>query len=235
MTENVMHSSSQPRWGTNPIVVSIAHEVLRACRPDNLAAIEVDPFSEDEFNQTIRAERVLDGTKGRDGFADRWIATDLCPRADHILAGYPMSQAPSHGPEGNHTALVNPPGSEDGLNVKRAWKLLDTYHGIEWVDSAVWVSFSLNSLQTLQGESIRHPLDPAFTGCRCVPSSRVPFVAHSSQPKTKVDKNGREVEVVDAPSHPMWFMLLPHWAPSVNAEQREIFRRLCAARGWAVF
>jgi hypothetical protein len=77
-------------------------------------------------------------------------------------------------------------------------------------------------------------LSPNFEGCRSVPDHRLGFVAHSTRPKTKVDRHGDTVEVDDAPSHPSFCVLLPSRAEGVAAEQRRMFEVLAIKLG-AVF
>lgn len=234
MIANIRHSSSQPKWGTPLEVIEVVHAVL-APYDGAATAVTVDPYSEDEYNAHMLATFILDGTKGRDGYRDRWLPIEQCPRADHILAGYPVAAA--HDGQRPHmaTAAVNPPGSDDGSSVKNAWVLLDAYHRLGWLGGgAVWIAFNLNQLQTLQGISPRHPLSPEFEGLRCVPDHRLPFTRHSSMPTHKPDKKGKLVEIDDAPSHPCFFVLLPSHSEVLAAEQRRIFEE-CAGKLGAVF
>lgn len=214
---NVRHSSEQPRWGTNPLVVRIAQHVLGP------GEIYVDPFSEPEYNALVGATRILTGAKGLDGFRDRWIDVGAAPRADQVLAGYPIAD-PGERAARHFTALVNPPGDESGDNVKNAWRILDALHQSRWIDSAIWVAFNLNQMQTLQGIAERHPLHGDFV--RCVPSSRLPFVAHSSKAADPLFN--------DAPSHPCFFFLLPSHDEVRAAEQMRLFDSMSAPLG-AVF
>ena len=176
-TSNIRHSSEEARWGTPEVVVDLGRTVLGGVHGK---PITVDPFSEERFNRAIDATWILDGTKGKNGFKDAWLVPcGTCPRADHIMARFPNVGSPPLDlviPK-TATAIVNPPGSDDGLNVKMAWMLLDNYHRLGWFGGgAIWVAFNMNQLQTLQGESERSPLHDDFL--RCVPSSRLPFVPH---------------------------------------------------------
>jgi hypothetical protein len=223
MNSNVRHSSQQPKWGTPLPVVDVALSVL--CCASLGDQITVDPFSEPEFNAHVKANYILDGATRGSGFKDRWLLLDGCPRADQLLANYPLAST-----EKLHltTALVNPPGDDDGDNVKRAWRLLDEYHHLGWLGGgAIWVAFNLNQFQTLQNASARvgrHPLSLEFEGLRCVPDHRLAFTRHSSTPTHKPDpKTGQLVEVSDAPSHPCFFMLLPSHNDVIAAEQRRLF------------
>jgi hypothetical protein len=230
MSANIRHASEQPKWGTNPLVIDIGHAVLTCAGLGG--QITVDPFSEPEFNAHVRANHILTGAKGNDGFKDRWLPIDGCPRADHILADYPIAST-----ELLHlaTAMVNPPGDELGDNVKNAWRLVDRYHELGWLGGGVlWVAFNLNQMQTLQGISARHPLHGDFEGLRCVPDTRLPFTAHSTRPATRVNKRGEVIENDDAPSHPCFFFLLPSSNDVIAAEQRRLFESMSSKLG-AVF
>lgn len=230
---NIRHSSEQLRWGTNPAVIEIATAVIKPFRMSE-PAIDVDPFSEPEFNEYVRAARILTGAKGLDGFRDRWIDHELFPRADHVLAGFASAnQSPPVG-FGPYGVLANPPGDDLGDNVKNAWRILVHLWRLRWIESAVWVGFNLNQLQTLQIQGTLSPLDEEFTFRRCIPRRRLDFVAHSSRPATRIDKHGKEVENDDQPSHPSFFMLLPSRDPVVGAEQLRLFDSMSSELG-AVF
>lgn len=234
--KNIRHSSEQPKWGTGLETIMLANSALWPVSSDvdgpPLNPIYIDPFSEPEFNLNVKADRILTGEKGDNGFKDRWIDHELAPRADHILACYPIAPKPRG--VRPFTALVNPPGDEHGENIKNAWRILVGHYLTGWIDSAVWVAFNLNQLQTLQGIATLHPLSPNFEGCRSVPDHRLGFIAHSTRPKTKVDRHGDVIEVDDAPSHPSFSLLLPSRDEGIAAEQRRMFEH-CASKLGAVF
>lgn len=246
MSSNIRHSSDSPRWGTNPDVIKIGHAVL--CGALNQPKIYVDPFSEEEFNAHVGAYRILDGSKGKDGYRDRWIEdwnTDeqRCPRADHLLSGIYQPVAPvgyevtmslspdecdSLGdslPSVKPTALVNPPSSEDGENVKNAYRIVELMWRLGWFPGGVlWVGFNLNQFQTLQRKEDPHYLSPlADRFLRCIPDHRLPYTAHSSRPATRVNKHGETVDNDDAPSHPSFFLLMPAYDVALAAEQGRLF------------
>jgi hypothetical protein len=199
--------------------VTIARESLQPFG----GSIYLDPFSEPEFNECVGAKRILTGEPGLDGFRDRWVNADSdfdpCPRADHLLAGYPVAGYNADRAALARSALVNPPGDDTGDNVKKAWRLLDRYHELGWIDSAVWVAFNLNQLQTLQGISVRSPLCDEFV--RAIPDTRLAFASHSSRPA------GSD----DAPSHPCFFLLMPSHAPHLATHQVQTFGRLASELG----
>lgn len=227
---NIRHSSGSPQWGTPFEVITIASQVLGVSQlmRDVEVGLTVDPFSEPEFNRHVGARRILTGEAGLDGYRDRWLVDDDCPRADAILADYPVQ----HTPATASTAIVNPPGDESGENTKRAWKLLVNYWTLGWLDSAMWVAFNLNQFQTLQRVTSYSPLSDNFMYLRCVPSRRLDFTRHSSAPTTKIDKKtGKEVAVDDAPSHPMFFMLLGSHEPAIKAEQLRLFDSMASKLG----
>ena len=230
--KNVRHSSEQPKWGTGPETIMLANSSLWpvvCSEPGGMNPIYVDPFSEPEFNLNVKADRILTGAKGDNGYKDRWIDHELAPRADHILSCYPIKPKPAG--VRPYTALVNPPGDESGENVKNAWALLVGYYVTGWIDSALWVAFNLNQLQTLQGVAVLHPLSQQFEGCLSVPDHRLGFIPHSSRPKTKFDRHGVEVDVDDAPSHPSFSLLLPSRDEVVAADQRRMFEHVAGKLG----
>lgn len=230
---SIRHSSESPKWGTNPEMIAIAHAVL--CTATRQRQIYVDPFSEDEFNAHVGAWRILTGEKGRDAFVDRWIDDGVSPRADHLLSGLWLPAAPAgyrvHVGDEEYmlpTAMVNPPGSEDGESVKKAWRILELMWRLGWLPGgAMWIGFTLNQMQTLQrvgGEddgSFLSPLAQRFV--RCIPARRMPYTAHSSRPATRTDKRGNVVENDDAPSHPSFLVLMPAYDDIIAAEQMRLF------------
>lgn len=257
MTANIRHSMGSPQWGTPGQVITIGHRVLKPLALGT-PPIDVDPFSEAEFNAHVGALRILTGAKGLDGFKDRWIDSDAFPRADHLLAGLHTAHAEHSSTD---TALVNPPGDEKGENVKRAWWLASTLWERGWLDSVLWVAFNLNQLQTLQEAANVHPLSPCFEGLRCVPDHRLAFTAHSTHTRTvcqykvpcspeprdgsKLCKKhkaqpqlaGSWVEAPadgEAPSHPCFFVLMPSHNDSTADAQRHLFAQLAGELG-AVF
>ena len=244
-----LHSMGTPKWGTNPLIIDIAHATL--CHATNQKHIYVDPYSEDEFNEHVAAYRILTGVKGRDGFVDRWLELDICPRADHLLTGLWRPVAPSGLQVSpalcrwfvsddassigvKPTAFVNAPGDPSGDNIKNAYSLLELYWRLGWLPGgAFWVGFTLNQLQTLQNArtegEFQSPLSSRFM--RCIPSRRIPYTAHSSTPEIKINKKGVEVERDDAPSHPSWFMLMPAYDQVIAAEQIRLFDSMASQLG----
>lgn len=220
---NVRHSTGSPKWGSPTQVIAIARRVLSVAKAMGIGgdqahagAVDVDPFSDEEFNRRVGADRFLDGTPGRDGYRDRWLLDDECPRADQLLAGLAKEpRSPT-----TWTAFVNPPNETDSLDAgeatKRAWRILEGYHRLGWLGGGgIWVAFNLNQLQTLQlGGRVRSPLYGGLL--RCVPDRRLGFTRHSSDVQ-------RDKETIDQPSHPMLFVLLPSTNPVVAAEQARLF------------
>lgn len=250
MASNVRHSSGSEKWGSCDSFVEIA----RACF---YGRVYVDPFTEEEFNGTIAAMRILDGTKGRDGFKDRWLANELAPRADHLLSGVFRPVAPvgfhvfdprvveerpfksmlADDEAFDATAFVNAPGDESGEQIKDAYTILELYHRLGWLPGgAFWVGFTLNQFQTLQcvtenDVEARSPLSPAFEGCRCIPRKREAYRSHSTRPKTRINKHGVEVENDDAPSHPSFVLLMPSTDEIIAADQRRVFESMACKLG----
>lgn len=211
--KNIRHTSDSPKWGTSPEAIEVIHHVL--------GYVSVDPFSEPEFNQHMRADRILTGEKGLDGFADRWLDLEEAPRADWLLTGMSRKTAEGVGFTLLPTAVVNPPGDDQGINAKRAWYLLNAYHALGWFPGgAIWVGFTLNQFQTLQlkndvtgfkREGFRSPLHADFK--RCIPDHRLAYTPHSTS-----------IVEDDAPSHPSFLVLLPSTIPMVADRQVALFR-----------
>lgn len=69
--------------------------------------------------------------------------------------------------------FLNPPG---GLVVEFWHRLIDSWEARAIV-GAIWIGYSLEQLQTLQGYEIRSPLAFPF----CVPDRRIPFVESTAK------------------------------------------------------
>lgn len=194
------HSSTTPRWGTPRLIVEIARGVL--------GTIDLDPFSDASWNETVGAGRFL--SVEDDAFTCAWL--EGAPTAASILADpsvYPGS--PTAG-----TALINPPGCPRGDMVKSAWRMTEWHHRTGWLAGGVlWVSFNIGQLATLQGHAPRSPLHGDFL--RCIPRRRLDY------DKAPGVKGG-------APPHASALVLLP--APgAVGWSQRARFAGLTAAIG----
>jgi len=113
-----------------------------------LGQIDLDPFSSAEWNKSLGAKRFI--SEEENGFASSW------GREGALL-----------------TAMVNPPGDRRGENAKRAWRLTRDRHDDGTIGGgAVFICFSLNQLQTLQGIG-RSPLDPLYL--RLIPRRRLDY------------------------------------------------------------
>jgi hypothetical protein len=132
------HSSATSEHFTPLPIVVAARETL--------GAIDLDPFSCAEANETVHAAQFYVGAPDYDGFMSFWRGRVFC----------------------------NPPGGKtDGQsNQKRAWfKLMREYESRR-VDAAIFVCFSLELLQTTQVKSNGSlPLDFPI----CYPSRRIAY------------------------------------------------------------
>jgi len=72
--------------------------------------------------------------------------------------------------------FLNPPG---GLVAEFWHRLIDAWDGRDGqkITAAIWIGFSIEQLQTLQGYDVRSPL--AFP--LCIPERRIPFVESSAK------------------------------------------------------
>lgn len=219
MAANIRHSAGTPEWSTADEIIAIARDVL--------GEIHFDPFSASEWNERVRAKRFgsLPGRGGDviDATKSSWFPHT--PRADFITAGILPSdilRAPDFVRSERYNAFMNPPGDDTGELVKRAYSLLEWHHRMEWIESAFYVGFSLNQLQTLQnisplyGVKGRTPLGGSGF-IRCIPRIRTAFVGHEGEG--------------EQPSHPSFFMLMPSRFPSVRAEQVNRFMTLASELG----
>jgi hypothetical protein len=137
---SVFHSSADDSWGTPPEIIEAARRVL--------GRIDLDPFSSDEWNKTVKAQEFYseDPFSGEAGFDLKW-----------------------HG-----NVFMNPPGGKWPKGHPRAgrskagaaWDKLMTEFSARRVKHAIVVVFSLNQLQSCNS-MCSFPL--------CVPASRLKY------------------------------------------------------------
>jgi ParB family chromosome partitioning protein len=103
--------------------------------------------------------------------------------------------------------FLNPPG---GL-VLEFWKKLLVEHAHERATEAIWIGYSLEQLQTLQGKGVVTPLDFSF----CVPRQRIAFVENEAKQAARIAKllaQGKSPNKKSQPSHGNYIAYLgPHY------------------------
>lgn len=145
------HTMDSPDWYTPSCFVESSRKVM--------GSIDVDPASDAEANQIVKAERFYDIQSN--GLVQPWV--------------------------GN--VLLNPPGGSDddgnGL-VPQFWlKLMGEYWISRHCTQAVWVGYSLEQLQTLQGIGADYtPLD--FTVCYL--KKRIAFIENAAKKAARIQK-----------------------------------------------
>lgn len=192
-TKRAQHSSASHRHGTPRAVVDVARAVL--------GRIDLDPFSDPEWNVVVGADRIL--TAKDDAYRCRWF--DGAAMASQIILDANRCGSLAAKP---HTSIVNPPGSKDGKSVQRAWVLTEWHHRTGWLGGgALWVAFSLNHLQTTQRSGAQRSLAQFPI---CIPDRRLSYL--------------RAPGVVGKqPPHPSAIVLLPSLDPAEADRQRQIF------------
>ena len=150
---NAKHSSGNQEWYSPAEVVELARSLM--------GRIGLDPASCSEANKTVKAERFF--CKEDNGLEQDWVA---------------------------NTVFLNPPGEErvvvDGKKVlvpetakypKKFWQKLVKEWQAGRVRQAVFVCFSIEQLQTFQGEGMS-PLRFPF----CIPKKRMKFTGAGNSP-----------------------------------------------------
>lgn len=164
-----------------------------------MGGIDLDPASHEEANKTVKAVRFFSAED--DGLGQSWRAGSV---------------------------FVNPPGGKDPKTnrplVPAFWKRMLTEFGLCHFDQAIWIGYSLEQLQTLQGVSFKSPLDFPI----CVTNRRIPFVENEAKRLLRLDKIDdenatraemkvklkRRSERADSPSHSNYITYL---GPNVDA------------------
>lgn len=111
-----------------------------------LPVIDLDPASSEFHNQTVGAKKIL--TKQDDGLATDW--------GDERLKMF-----------------INPPGGKLGNKsiTKLFWEKLADYYSNDLIDEAIFMCFSVESLQNTQSSPIPMTQFPI-----CIPSKRIKFI-----------------------------------------------------------
>jgi hypothetical protein len=138
---SAQHSSATAQHGTPPVFVDLVHAVIGL--PD------VDPASSPEWNELVRARRVI--TAAESGIRTPWF--EGAPSPLKLLTSTVKT------PDGRRTAMINPPGERKGALVAAFWIATAGYFARGWLTSAIWIGFSLEQLARLQRVGARsHPL-----------------------------------------------------------------------------
>ena len=102
--------------------------------------------------------------------------------------------------------FVNPPG---GLVREFWWKLMQSRDTPQF-DQAIWIGYSLEQLQTLQGKGVDDPLGFPM----CVPKRRIPFVENEAKRAARIEKlraQGKSPNLKSQPSHANYITYIgPH-------------------------
>jgi hypothetical protein len=194
---SAQRTSKTDRHGTPRAVV----DLVRA----TLGRIDLDPFSDPEWNAVIGADRIL--TKRDDAYRVSWFAES--PTARDIIAD---DLTVWNGPRcSTSTAIVNPPGDKTGRKVRDAWTLTEWHHRNSFLGGgAVWIAFSTHHLQTTQqSPAPRSLMHPDFV--LLVPSRRL---AYQCAPGVSCKQ----------PPHPSAIVLLPAHDKAEADRQCAIFR-----------
>jgi len=188
---NPKHSSESTEHMTPADYVEAAREVL--------GVIELDPASSELANGTVRARRYF--TKADDGFAQRW--------GGRVFLNPPGGLCDEEGREVLPKKEERPSCAESGAcglpaghrhtgvtsSAKAWWKRLALSYQAGDVDSAIFVGFSIEILQTTQSLDCLTPLHCPF----CVPRDRMRFLSVRSG----------VVRVGAAPTHASIIVFLP--------------------------
>jgi len=162
-----------------------------------LGGIDLDPCSDATFNTVVGADSYY--TEADDGLSP------ALPWRGRVF--------------------INPPGKDSGALVKRFWGRLIAEYASGAVESAVWLAFNINQLQTLQNaDAPATPLDFPI----CVPNRRIAFLLPTNQVDLLVPGQV-SLEEKRGPGHPNFIALLPD--RRTTAWQVRIFREIFSRFG----
>lgn len=124
--------------------------IVEAAR-EVMGEIELDPASHEEANRTVKAHRFF--TAQDDGLKWSWLAK---------------------------TVFLNPPGGKDAGGkplVPQFWRHLINQWLQNHFQSAIWIGYSLEQLQTLQRVGSMNPMQFPI----CITSTRIAFVENEAK------------------------------------------------------
>ena len=175
--------------------------------------------------------------------ADWYTPSPFVEAARELMGGIDLD--PASDAEANHTVMadayyteadngldrpwagrvfLNPPG---GL-VPNFWRTLMTEYRITRnVTEAIWIGYSLEQLQTLQGAAAETPLNFPI----CVPKRRIAFIENAAKRELRVAKllaAGKKPNAKSQPSHANYIAYLG--APSKADEFKAIFSQFGTVR-----
>lgn len=152
----VQHTSGDNGWRTPPPII----ERVRS----SMGRIDLDPASSNEANKTVGARFIY--TEAMNGLVQPW--------------GTPLPY-PAYENFGSTTVYCNPPGGkypkghELGGQSKTAlfWDKLMAELERGYIDQAIFMCFSISSLQVLQGRGVARSVTSFPT---CIPAKRLAFI-----------------------------------------------------------
>jgi hypothetical protein len=151
--KNVLHSSESNRWFTPAHFVDAARDVL--------GRIDLDPASEPIANEAVGATRII--TELEDGLVAPWRLDDQPPVTIWL-----------NPPGGKRSSTTGQPGAKGAGNRSLAglfWERLLRETAAGNVESAVFLAFNLELLQTTQNKEV-----PALGQYLCcIPRKRIAF------------------------------------------------------------
>lgn len=157
------HSMDSPEWYTPSSFVEAAREVM--------GGIDLDPASHPEANLTVKAMEFF--TEEDNGLLQPWHGRIFLnpPGGKGVLTAPRTFRVPA---EGQQTKPLVP----------AFWRHLMGEWAQGHIDQAIWIGYSLEQLQSLQGSSFKSPLDFPI----CITAKRIAFVENAAK---KADRRAR--------------------------------------------
>ena len=185
------HGKATVRWGTPEDVLERERTVFRQLARNEYERehpIDLDPFTEDRFNEIVRASVAFSlRERKEDGLALPWSI----PNAIGVRLPWTLrdDKAPALAAVSTR-AHVNHPG---GLT-EESWRKLVAEHRAGRVRAAFWIGFSVEQLAILADER-PGPLDFSCLILR----KRIPFVHHNRKIKKRQPSHANYIVAIGVP------------------------------------
>lgn len=160
------HSMDSPEWYTPSPFVEAARVVM--------GEIDLDPASHEEANQIVRAKRLF--TIEDDGLKQPWFG--------RLLVNPPGGKGADVGPRSFELQAGVETGRTTKPLVPAFWRHMLSEWALGHFEQGIWIGYSLEQLQTLQGVTYKSPMGFPI----CVTAKRISFIENAAKKRARLEE-----------------------------------------------